>query len=452
MKQFWFKYKTEILLGAVVLFVSIAVRFAFWSYPSEVVFDEFYYGKFVNGYHSGEFFYNDHPPLASELLALGGWLGGYRGELDFENVGDKYLFTSYKTLRLLPQIIGSLIPLAVFFLALAFSAPPLQAAAAGLIIALDNAFVVQSRFIFPDVFLIFFGLTGLLFFILARKKIYNKTLLVLGSIFLGMSVSVKWSAVGFLLIVVIVFIKDFIYSTRKKWTPAPAGKIAEAAAVTIFTVVIIYFSVFHIHFSLLPNNGPGNAFMSAEFNMNEKGEVAKILELNKVMYSLNMIEPRVSHEDASKFYTWPIMKHPVYYWGGDTDENIRRIDFLGNPIVWWGSFLGIILAFWFWKPENNRTKKILYLTYISTLAPFVFVARPTFLYHYLPSLIFAVLITSFWFFDAKPNSRKNFWREKLFAVVIIFVLIAFVFYSPLTYGLSQNKDQYESLILFESWK
>lgn len=434
------------------MFVSFAMRFAFSSYPDKVVFDEFYYGKFINGYHSGEFFYNDHPPLASELMAFGGWLGGYQGELDFENIGDKYLFTSYETLRLLPKIVGSLIPLVVFFLALTLSIPPPGATIAGLAIALDNAFVVQSRFILPDVFLVFFGLIGISLFILARKKIYDKTLLILSSIFLGMSVSVKWSAVSFLLIVIILFVKDFIYSIRKKWAPAPTNKIAEAVIITVFTAAVVYFSVFHIHLSLLPKDGPGNDFMSPEFNMNEKSGPAKILELNKTMYSLNMIEPRISHEDSSKFYTWPIMKRIVYYWGGGTNEILRRIDFIGNPIVWWGSFAGLILAIWFWRPSNTRVKKFLYLAYFSTLAPFIFVARPTFLYHYLPSLTFAVLITSFWLFDFKPADKKNSRREKLLVVAIIFILIAFIFYSPLTYGLPQNKKHYESLVPFESWK
>ena len=43
----------------------------------QVVFDEYHFGKFVNGYITGEYFFDIHPPLGKLLLCLVAWMGGY---------------------------------------------------------------------------------------------------------------------------------------------------------------------------------------------------------------------------------------------------------------------------------------------------------------------------------------------------------------------------------------
>ena len=45
-------------------------------YWKRVIFDEFHFGRFVNGYLTGEYFFDIHPPLGKQLLALGAVLGG----------------------------------------------------------------------------------------------------------------------------------------------------------------------------------------------------------------------------------------------------------------------------------------------------------------------------------------------------------------------------------------
>lgn len=69
-----------------------------------------HFGKFASYYIKREYFFDVHPPLAKLLLGFAGWLIGYDGHFEFENIGDDYLSNNvpYIGLRSLPAILGSL--------------------------------------------------------------------------------------------------------------------------------------------------------------------------------------------------------------------------------------------------------------------------------------------------------------------------------------------------------
>ena len=99
-------------------------------------FDEVHFGKFASYYLRREFFFDVHPPLcvllsgcpriaeltpryahrAKLLLAFSGWVIGYDGHFEFENIGDSYIENKvpYVGLRVLPALFGSAIPAVVY--------------------------------------------------------------------------------------------------------------------------------------------------------------------------------------------------------------------------------------------------------------------------------------------------------------------------------------------------
>ena len=53
-----------------LLALGLFTRYYSLLWPRQVVFDEVHFGKFVNGYITGRYFFDIHPPLGKQLIAL----------------------------------------------------------------------------------------------------------------------------------------------------------------------------------------------------------------------------------------------------------------------------------------------------------------------------------------------------------------------------------------------
>ena len=109
-------------------------------HPNQVVFDEVHFGKFAAFYIRREYFFDVHPPFAKLLLAFAGWLAGFDGKFEFENIGDKYVDAGvpYIKMRALPALLGSLqIPLVYAIMRETGHAPTIAAFSA-LLLLLDK--------------------------------------------------------------------------------------------------------------------------------------------------------------------------------------------------------------------------------------------------------------------------------------------------------------------------
>lgn len=187
----------------------------------------------------------------------------------------------------------------------------------------------------------------------------------------------------------------------------------------------------------------------------------KFYELNREMYQVNQ-GLTADHPYASRWYTWPFMKKPIYYWvSGEA-----RIYFMGNPAVWWLSAMAVIYAFWFimdatWIRLRVGLKSVaipgmlilLLAGYILNLLPYIGIKRIMFLYHYLSAMVFSVIIFSF-------LVDKYLFKIKIFknnSILFLGILIAagvamFIYFAPLSYGLPLTTGAYESRVWFESWR
>lgn len=67
------------ILPLVLFAVAIGTRFYALDQPNHIVFDELHYGRYAGLYQRGIFFFDSHPPLGKQLLALAGHLAGFQG-------------------------------------------------------------------------------------------------------------------------------------------------------------------------------------------------------------------------------------------------------------------------------------------------------------------------------------------------------------------------------------
>lgn len=68
------------VLPVLLFALALGTRFYGLDQPNAIVFDELHYGRYAGLYLKQTFFFDSHPPLGKQLLALAGYLGGFQGK------------------------------------------------------------------------------------------------------------------------------------------------------------------------------------------------------------------------------------------------------------------------------------------------------------------------------------------------------------------------------------
>src|SRR3989344_2078192 len=294
----------------IITLLSATTHFAFFSYPNQTVFDEVHFGKFISGYYTHEYYFDIHPPLGKLVVAGFAKIFDFKPDLpdgkagfSFAQICEKFHVEKYLALRFLPSLAGALLPVVIFLLALQLKFTPIGAFVAGFLVAIENALIVQTHFILMDGFLLIFGFLTLLFYFKLRYTLHASRYKILMAIFGGLTISIKWTGLTFLALPLII----------ETWSYLKNRSFERFIRQLIFFVIIplmIYFSVFALHFSLLTKPGPGDAFMSPNFR--KENVVKKFVELNIQMYQSNQ-RLTATHPYGSRWYSWPFMARPIFY-------------------------------------------------------------------------------------------------------------------------------------------
>jgi len=463
-----FLQKEWVLILILIILASVT-RFLYLGYPKEVVFDEVYFAKWVTNYFKGDFYFDIHPPLAKMMLAALAKIFGYTnfGNTSFiSQIGDKYDTDFYKFLRGVEAFFGVILVLGVYALGKRMFQNKWPGFLAALLVVFDNAILVQSRFIFTDVFLLAFGVIGLYFIyrLKEHKKLDGNAWvdLFFAALFLTAAVLVKWTALVFLGVgIFVLFLTHCCGKARK------IKLFIKEGAIIMIIFFAVYFGVFAVHLLSLPNTGGPNAdaFLSARSQSALLGNqyygkyqppslISRIVELNISMFRANA-GLNAKHAYSSKWYSWPIMYRPIYDWNKvNNDGTNSRIYLIGNPLIWWLGFLAVIFAILALLYELRFKEKTIYFQpllilifgYLLNLLPYLGISRPAFLYHYFPSFIFMSLITGFllWIFLE---------RKPLILIFIFVVLISsFIYFAPLSYGLPMSDVEYNARVWLPSWR
>jgi len=423
----------------VLLIFVFLFHFLFLTSPPEAVFDEVHFGKFVNSYFTRQYYFDIHPPLGKLMIAGAADFLGYDGASAFSQIGQAVNGTDLFSLRFLPALFGVLLVWLIYKLILVLGLSKKAALFGAFLVAFDNALLVQSKFILVDIFLLVFGFFSLCFYFLSKKSSKRKLLyLLLCALFSGLAFSIKWTGLSFLGLILFFSLIDAVKQKKK-----PLLRFS----ILIFIPFLVYLLIFSIHLKILNKSGQGDAFMSPAFQKTLAGNKIeenikpasfwrKFIELNKAMYRYNATL-KASHPDASKWYQWPFMKKPIWYWSKAINEKTANIYFLGNFLIWWQVLIGLLAAPFLLLKKKIRKKisPLIYflgLGFLINFLPFIFIGRVTFLYHYLPSLIFGILILVL----VCDKVLNLFDKKTYFYSLLIFIFLSFLILSPLTYGFS----------------
>jgi dolichyl-phosphate-mannose--protein O-mannosyl transferase len=129
-----------------------------------------------------------------------------------------------------------------------------------------------------------------------------------------------------------------------------------------------------------------------------------------------------THPNESFWWQWPTILVPLWLYVRKLPEDmVSTISAMGNPIVWWGGLVAVIIAI----VEGFRRKwpyLFLGVLYISQLLPYALISRYLFIYHYyaeVPILCLAIagLVHEIWY---KPGQKRY---------VVIFIVTACVLFA-----------------------
>src|SRR3989344_3118697 len=436
------------LAGIIVLIaISSFLHLFRLGAPAQPIFDEVHFATYASYYASRQVFWDMPPPLGKLIYGGVAKITGVKEPQSFihferDDQNRPIIHTAndepwnnfpYISLRATSAVAGILLIPLVFLFARLLGLGSLPSFLGTLFITFDNGILLQTRLILLDGFLLFFGMLGFVLLLLKHVRFFEKQKLlmtVLSALALGSAGAVKLTGFGFALA---VFIASMAKNEKVNIAPLKKWHF-------IGLLLIPLFLSFAIQQILIPFEEE-LTYLAVILGTENRGieffESIKTLPFGNVLaifaaYTANVFLTltaglsRMSHAAQSTVLGWPLSIKPIPYWIGSSET----ISFIGNAALWFLGFLALV-----WTVFGKMLRKIvlppaihsLLIAWLANVIPYLLITligRPTYLYHYLPAVIFSSLLLA-----AIPQNKN-------FAIVIIgIVLISFILILPLTYGM-----------------
>ena len=381
--------------------LGIGARLFRLSSPGELVFDEVYFPVFANKFLHGEIAFDAHPPLGKFFIAL--------GIAAFHNVPFGW--------RIVPALFGIGLIALMAGLAYAYFKDKVAAALAAIFVSFECMLITYSRIGLMDGILLFFIMAS--FYAAIKSK--GRQGVLLTAVLIGMAVAIKWLAIGVMAPVLYVM-----------WRKGLLWKFLAALPVG----AIVYVAINLLGEVLGKSPHPWTDFIW--------------WHQQAWIYQTTLV---ATHPWSSKWWTWPLMLRPLLFYYKSADAtHIQMITAIGNPLLWWGGTLSaagsvIYLAWMKIKkmPLLDHPLVPLVIGYLAFWLPWARVTRILFIYHYLPSYGFGLLMLVYWLTRA--------WKKYPW-LVLGFVWCAMIlgfYYLPLVMGIPQTQAQIDAHLWFKSW-
>lgn len=465
----WRYLLSRVPIELVVIAVLAAItRFAFLFDPKAIVFDEIFFREAALHYQYGTYYFDLHPPLAKLLLGAWGSLAG----VDGTPLGKE----AAVGLRVLPAFAGTVL-IVVFYAFLRLLSKSRRVATLGaVLLLLDNAILAESRFTFMDSMLLLFGLGAVTVALYARQRTGRRYwyLLAAAALLAGCALSTKLTGLSSLGLIGLLWLVDVVRE-RRSWKP-----VLGQAALLALIPVMVYVGSFAVHFALLPKSGSGDGYMPPRFQETLQGNASykadahlsfadKFTDINKAIHKSELALNDATHPNSSPWTSWPIAKRSVYLWVGPGDNGRSRFIYtIPNPVVWWGTLLGVLVVGIGWIARRARFRPhrwplaFLGVAWAANWFPFAVIERPMFLYHYFFALMFSLAFVVVglgallgWSKD-EPATKPFTFPSRRSAIpfwgIIGAALLAFLYFGALTYGLALTEDGMQDRMWLSTWR
>ena len=398
------------------------------SYKNSMYFDEIYHGRTAYEHlHGMPVYETTHPPLGKVFIMLGVALFGMTG-FGWRVAGAAFGVAMVPVLYLLVRRLCRKPAFALF---------------AAVLAAFDTLRFAQSRIATIDVYGTFFILLSAYFMVWYCQSVLEKGVeesvlpMALAGLAFGLGAASKWTGLYAGAGLAVLYF-GVLWQRAKQKPLRLKQEVATAfcGGVVFFVAVplLIYFASYIPYF-----------WREGGFSLGEWWQC----QVSMYRYHSGL---EATHPYESRWYTWPFSARPVwYYLASGLPQGMRgTIAALGNLPVWLAALGGLCWAGWRQlSGKGNGATGALSVLFLAQFLPWTLVSRCTFLYHYFPSLWFAVAalaVAAAHFHERHPVPVKWLCIGLAAAAGVFFVC-----YYPVISGLPVTETWVNALRVLPSW-
>lgn len=338
---------------------------------------------------------------------------------------------------------------------------------------------------------IFFILLAVLYFIILyqkKERLKIKEYLFFG-LFIGLSISVKLNSLVVILLLLFLLLKEYwskvltidfkkILAERKMvfdWKSI--REFISKAAACIAGILAVFCFFYYLHIASGERVAAERYYNASEEykNILNSGQTAnpfyffQLLDEHLAFIShyekgVPLWDPTKADENGSPALLWPFGYKGINYRWSKFSKSIQYFYFVGNPIVWYGGLIAIILglsvimsrfALGFKVKNQNLFNLIGIFTclYGGYMAAVLNISRVMYLYHYLIPLVFAMILLYLIYLYVFEESLKENNKYLLWGTIILAAEVAavFLFFSPFTYGFPLETTEFVRRMWLKIW-
>ena len=382
------------------------------TYYNSSYFDEIYHARTAYEMaHRLPVYETTHPPLGKDLIMLGVMLFG---------------MTAFGW-RVVGAVFGAAMVPLFYLLARRLTRSPRYALLGAVLLSLDGLRFVQTRIATIDVYATFFILLSAYCMVWYAQQVLSKgvhhallPMMLCGAAF-GLGCASKWTGIYAGAGLAIVYFA-VLWLRRRQGVPGFAHEAILAIAGGVLFFVVLPLGIYLA--SYLPYYWRDPAFSLQDWWN---------CQLSMYWYHSTL---QASHPFESRWYTWPFLLRPVWYYAGHgLAEGMKAsIAAIGNPVVWLGGTAGIGALVWrVLSGKGERRSACVLVFWLVQVLPWLLVSRCTFLYHYFPGMIFSLLALVLALESARREGHPHPWLCRALAAG---AGVCFVVFYPLLSGMA----------------
>jgi dolichyl-phosphate-mannose--protein O-mannosyl transferase len=199
---------------------------------------------------------------------------------------------------------------------------------ASVLLLADGVYLVQSRIAMTNIFAVLFQLAAALVLlrVALAEKLSGRDMVLLGT-FLGLALSTRWTslwATGFLGLALLAIRGRRLLRPREM-------------ALTALAFAVLPIAFYALSYAPLLEQWHGRG----EF-ADARGAVERLAREQRNVWSYHA-NLNATHPYFSKWWTWPWLYRPTWYFFENKNDVVRGIIAVGNPLIWW---LSVPAAAW----------------------------------------------------------------------------------------------------------